>query len=380
MRRTLMAALGLLAACGWPAVAQAELKIGALVPATGKGASYGQEQKLAIQIAEQEIDAAGGVKGTPLHVITFDTQGENAQAIAGARKLIAGDGVLAVLGPYFTEEVEVAFPLAVEMRTMMISASSAKPGVAARFRPWGFRNAMLLPVAYPVGARQWVARYGIKTAAVIHDGKDAFARAGAAIFSKALEGLGVKVVDTVTFQTGDTNFAAQVTRVKAANPDGVVLEGVEIELANIVREMRRQGLRARVLGGLGLAGPRVIETAGAANIEGSFSVTGYLWDGPDPKTRSFVRKFRERSHKIPHFTTAQMYDTVYLVKAALDAAGVANRPDTLAQDRDKVRRALEAVRNFPGVTGRTSINADGDVDKQVFVIVAHDGRWLPAGR
>jgi branched-chain amino acid transport system substrate-binding protein len=157
-----------------------------------------------------------------------------------------------------------------------------------------------------------------------------------------------------------------------------VLEGVELELANIVREMRRQGLRAHVLGGLGLAGPRVIETAGAANIEGSFSVTGYLWDGTDPKTQSFVTKFRERSRKIPHFTTAQMYDTVYLVKAALEAAGVANRPDALALDREKARRALEAVRDFPGITGRTSINADGDVDKQVFVIVAHEGRWVPA--
>ena len=378
MRRMMLAALAVLALCGWAAAARGEIKLGALVPATGKGAAYGQEQKLAIQIAVEEINAGGGVKGNPLDVIVFDTQGDNAQAIAGARKLIAGEGVLAVLGPYFTEEVEVAFPLAVEMRTVMISASSAKPGVAARFRPWGFRNAMLLPVAYPVGARQWASRYGIKTAAVIHDGKDAFARAGAAIFARALEGLGVKVVDTVTFQTGDTSFAAQVTRVKAANPDGVVLEGVELELANIVREMRRQGLRAHVLGGLGLAGPRVIETAGAANIEGSYSVTGYLWDGADPKTRSFVTKFRERSRKIPHFTTAQMYDTVYLVKAALEAAALANRPEALALDREKVRRAIEGIRDFPGVTGRTSINAEGDVDKQVFVIVAHDGGWVPA--
>ena len=378
MRRMTTAALAALALCGWAAAARGEVKVGALVPATGKGAAYGQEQKLAIQIAVEEINAAGGVKGSPLNVLVFDTQGDNAQAIAGTRRLIAGDGVLAVLGPYFTEEVEVAFPLAVEMRTAMISASSAKPGVAARFRPWGFRNAMLLPVAYPVGAKQWASRYGIKTAAVIHDGKDAFARAGAAIFSRALEGLGVKVVDTVTFQTGDTTFAAQVTRVKAANPDGVVLEGVELELANIVREMRRQGLRAHVLGGLGLAGPRVIETAGAANIEGSFSVTGYLWEGTDARTQSFVTKFRDRSRKIPHFTTAQMYDTVVLVKAALEAAGVANRPDTLALDREKVRRALEAVRDFPGITGRTSINAEGDVDKQVFVIVAQDGRWVLA--
>jgi ABC-type branched-subunit amino acid transport system substrate-binding protein len=69
---------------------------------------------------------------------------------------------------------------------------------------------------------------------------------------------------------------------------------------------------------------------------------------------------------------------VSLVKAALEAAGVANRPDALALDREKVRRALEAVRDFPGITGRTSINADGDVDKQVFVIVARDGRWVPS--
>lgn len=352
-----------------------EIAIGALLPISGKGAGYGQEQRMALQIALEEVNAAGGILGQPVRLVIHDTAGDNAQAIALTRRLLGRDQVLAILGPYFSEEAEVAFPLANEQKTVILSASSAKPGVAARHRPYAFRNALLIQKAYPVGVKRWVAQYGIKTAAVIHDGKDAYARAGAAIMGKALEELGVKVLDTVTFQTGDSSFAAQVTRVRAANPDGVVLEGVELELANIVRELRKQGMAKPVMGGLGLAGPRVLEMAGPANMEGAFTVTGYFWEGTDPKVQGFVKRFRELSGRIPHFTTAQMYDAFLMVVAAIERARPANRPETLADDREKIRRQLEGLRDFPGITGRTSVNPDGDVDKQVFVITVRDGRW-----
>src|SRR5690606_26513065 len=114
------------------APAMADVDIGVLLPLSGKGASYGLHQKVALQMASERLEKEGGMKGEKVNFIIYDTRGENAEAISLTRRLIHNDEVLAIIGPYFSAETEVAFPLAVRGNTPIITASSAKPGIAAK--------------------------------------------------------------------------------------------------------------------------------------------------------------------------------------------------------------------------------------------------------
>ena len=115
-----------------PAAAQA--KIGVLMPLSGKGASYGAHQQVAVKMFQD--------KGGALTLVVYDTRGENTDAINLTRKLIGSDHVVAIVGPLFSGESEVTFPVAVQGKTPIITPTSAKPGIAAANRPWAFRNAL----------------------------------------------------------------------------------------------------------------------------------------------------------------------------------------------------------------------------------------------
>jgi len=121
--------------------ALADVKIGILMPLSGKGASYGQHQETAMKMALEELEKTG-IKGEKVEAVVYDTRGENSEAINLTRKLISNDKVLAIIGPFFSAECEVAFPIAVQNKTPIITASSAKPGIATKNRPWAFRNAL----------------------------------------------------------------------------------------------------------------------------------------------------------------------------------------------------------------------------------------------
>src|SRR5258707_9849978 len=127
--------------CSAARPAFADVKIGVLMPLSGKGASYGQHQEIAMKMALEELQKTG-IKGEKVDAVVYDTRGENAEAINLTRKLIFNDKVLAIIVPFFSTECEGAFPIAVQGKTSIIPAPSAKPGIAAKNRPWAFRNAL----------------------------------------------------------------------------------------------------------------------------------------------------------------------------------------------------------------------------------------------
>src|SRR5258708_21402509 len=142
--RTWMHGAVLLAAvtlgCSAARPAFADVKIGVLMPLSGKGASYGQHQEIAMKMALEELQKTG-IKGEKVEAVVYDTRGENAEAINLTRKLIFNDKVLAIIGPFFSAECEVAFPIAVQGKTSIITASSAKPRIAAQNPPCASANA-----------------------------------------------------------------------------------------------------------------------------------------------------------------------------------------------------------------------------------------------
>lgn len=360
-----------------PGQANADIRIGVLMPLSGKGASYGQHQEVAMKMALEDL-AKAGIKGEKVEAIYYDTRGENTEAINLTRKLIYNDKVLMVIGPFFSGECEVAFPIAVQGKTPIVTASSAKPGIAAKNRPWAFRNALSSDQMNGLLIDTWLKQHSVKSVVILTDVKDAFTKIdGTAIFPAVLKERNVAILDNISFQTGDIDFAAQVTKAKAANPEGIVVAGLYNEGGNIVREIRKQGLKQPVVGALGMSEPRFLEIAGPTS-EGTMAVMPFWPDNPEPRVSAWAARYKAQAKSPPGNTDALMYDSFFLAKMCIEQSGVTNKPDDLAADRDRIRQCLEKVKDFPGVVGPITFNADGDAQLKPTVLLAKSGRWEAA--
>lgn len=371
-----LAALAVAIAAALPVAALADVKIGVLMPLSGKGSAYGTKQEVALKMALEQIEKMGGIKGEKVQVIAYDTRGENTEAINLTRKLVYNDQVLAIIGPFFSAECEVAFPIAVQGKTPIMTASSAKPGIAAKNRPWAFRNALASDQMNGKLIKSWLAENkNVKSVVILTDVKDAFTKIdGTAIFPAVLKENNVAILDNISFQTSDIDYAAQVTKARQLNPDGIVVAGLYNEGGNIVREIRKQGLKQPVVGALGMAETKFLEIAGPAS-EGTMVVMPFWTDNPESKVAKWVADYQARANSAPGNTDALMYDSVFLMKQCVEKSGVTNKASDLAADRDRIRACLADVKQFPGIVGPITFNADGDAVLQPTVLRATSGKW-----
>jgi branched-chain amino acid transport system substrate-binding protein len=374
-----VAALGLAALV--PSAPAAKLagksvKLGAIYSITGKGAEWGEHSKIATEIAVEEINRAGGIGGLPVEVLVQDTGTEVAPAISLARKLILEDKVLAILGPCFSSEFEALAPLLDRLKTVIVSQCSAKPGISA-LSTWAFRNTLTSDKQLAPAVEIWQKRYGIKTAAIIYDSADSVASSeGSAVLPALLKKAGIEVKESLTYQTKDIDFSAQITRVKALNPDGIALGACYQQAANIVREARKQGLKQPFLAGACTGSPEFAKLVGK---DGENSVIGSAgWpDDPKPKTAAFLKKFMEKSGgKKPNYGGMRSYDNVYIMKWVVERGGVTNDAKDLDADRDRVRVGWTKVKDFDGITGLTTINAERDGGGKSTVLTVKDGQFV----
>jgi branched-chain amino acid transport system substrate-binding protein len=369
----LAATLSLAAGALSPALA--EIKIGVLLPLSGKASQYGITQEVGLRMAEAELEKLK-IKGEAVKLIVYDTRGDNAEAISLTRKLIHSDKVLVVLGPFFSAECEVAFPIANQGKTPIITAAAAKPGIAAKNRPWAFRMALTSDkLNGPLVDRWQAANKGqIKKVVILTDTKDAFTKAdGTQVFPAVLKAKGIDVIDNVSFQTGDIDFSAQVTKVKSLNPDGIVVVGLYNEGGNVVRELRKQGLQQPTIGALGMSEAKFIEIAGPAG-EGVMVVNPFWADNPDARVAAWVAEYK-KSGKTPNNAATLIYDSLFITKQCIEKTGVTNQPDDLARDRERLKDCWTTVKGHAGITGSIAINPEGDAVLEPFVLVVKNGRF-----
>ena len=370
-----LAALAL-AALAEPGPAAAEVKIGVLMPLSGKGASYGAHQQVAVKMF-QEMQEKMGPKGETLKLVVYDTRGENTDAINLARKLIGSDRVVAIVGPLFSGESEVAFPVAAQGKTPIITPTSAKPGIAAANRPWAFRNALTSDKLDGALIDRWLAANpGVKKVVILVDTKDAVSKSdGTVVLPAVLKDKSIAVLDTISFQTGDIDYSAQVTRAKSLAPDGIVIAALYNEGANVAREVRKQGLAQPIVAGLGVMDPRFIELAGPA-AEGVMTVNDFWVDNPEAAVAKWVAEYKQRSPSPPSNAAALMYDTLDIVRACAEKGGLTGKADELDRDRERMRDCLARVKDYKApVTGLTTFNAEGDALRQPVVLIVRKGKF-----
>lgn len=383
------AAIGVLVGAGVissSAQAQAarEIVIGAVVPSSGPFAEWGRSNSVALKMLEKQTNDAGGVNGAKIKINILDDAAKPAQAASSLRKLAGDDKVLAVAGPLTSSAAEVTFPVANELKVVSTSQASSKPGVAKLNRPWAFRNTIDEGVLAKTTVPFYKKTFNIKTVGIIFDAKDATAATvGKAIMPAVLKANDITIAnenDLLSFNTGDLDVSAQVTKLKAMNPDGVVLSADYSQAITVLREMKRQGLIKPVIGSTQLISSAILKAAPeiAVIAPATFFAT-MKGDAPEKFVATLQPLLRKESGLPPDIEPsmydANIYEIVSMYIDAIKKSGVTGKPEDLEADRVKIRDHLAKLEGFPGLGGPIGFNDDGDAIKAFYVLQGQSGIW-----
>jgi branched-chain amino acid transport system substrate-binding protein len=363
-----------------------EIRFGAIVPSSGPFAEWGKTNTIALRMLERNVNASGGVAGHRVVFVIYDDAAQPQQSASLVRKLASDDRVLAIAGPLTSSTVEVAFPVCNQLKIVCVSQASSKPGVAAKNRPYGFRNTVDEGIFANATVPVYKERYRVRSAAVIYDSKDAVSTAIATrTMPAAMKKYGITVLNEngpISFQTGDVDVSAQVTKIKSLNPDGVVIGADYSQAITVIREMRRQGFVRPIIGGSPLISSAILQAAPDVPI---IAPATYYVGVAAPRAKRWTEELLaefKKSPELPAGTEPNMYDAniTEIMEMFIDAVthgGVTNQPSDLLDDRARIMRYLTSLRGFEGLVGPVSFNKDGDAVKKFFVVLGEHGKWTP---
>ncbi len=337
-------------------------KIGVISNITGAGASYGEAITNGFKLALDEVNAKGDVN---IDLKIEDSTGKAEQALSAAQKLINSDQVVAILGPTLSTEMKVVAPEANASGVPIMGTSTTAQGIT-QIGKFVFRNSLPESQAIPASVGKAVKKYNIKKVALLYGNDDVFTKSGFDTMKEVAEKLKLKIVTIETFQKGQADYKAQLTKIASLKPDAVFCSALYNEGGVILAQARKMGLKVPFVGGNGFNSPKVIEIAQEA-AEGLIVATPWFGEKNDPKVRAFVAKYEKAYGKKPDQFAAQAYDAFHIMANALKAAGSA--------DRSKLRDALAATRNFQGVLGEFSFDAERDVVMTPNVLIVKGGKF-----
>lgn len=342
----------------------AVIKIGTVGPLSGNAATYGQSTKHGVEIAVDEVNKAGGISGTQVELVPEDSRGDQTEAANATRKLVEQDKVVAIVGAVLSSETLSGGPIANDAKVPMISSSSTAPGIPD-IGPYIFRNCISDNVQAAQLAEYAVQELKVKRFAVMFTNNDYGMALRDGFTAKAKE-LG-EVVAVEAYTDGDANFSAQLTKIKAQNPDALYIGGYYTEAAKIAQQAKEMGLKVQLLGADGFYSSKLTELGGDA-VEGAVFTAGFYSGDTSPAVQNFVAAYKAKFNEEPDMFAAQAYDAAKIVLEAIKKAG--------STDTTKIQAALAATQDFPGITGTTSFTANGDAEKDIVILKVEQGKFV----
>ncbi len=344
LRRTF--AIAMLAAM--PALAQAQpVQIGAIEILSGPNAAYGVAIRGGLELALDEINVKGVLGGRKIQLTVEDSAANKDQAINAARKLIGRDKVIAIIGPTLSNEMFAVGPVTNERKIPTLGTSTTAAGITD-IGPYIFRTSLPESDVIPVTLKAAQAR-GVKTIALMYANDDAFSKSGFDVMKAAAEKAGLNILTIESFGQKDTDFSAQLTKIKGLKPDAIGISALVEPTSGVLLQARQLGFGKETLfiGGNGANSPKLGDIAGPAAdglIVGSPWFIAKKADGNE----AFVAAFQARNNgKTPDQFAAQAYDAMKIMAAAIDRAGEATP--------EKIREALTKT-DFTGVMGPFQFN------------------------
>ena len=350
---------------GEPAANSDVIKVGEFASLTGSEATFGQSSHKGTQMAIDDLNAAGGVLGKKFQLLTEDDQSQAGQPATVVRKLISSDGVVAILGEVASSRSLEAAPICQQNKIPMISPSSTNPKVT-EVGDYIFRVCFIDPFQGTVMANFARKTLKLQNVAVLTDVKSDYSLGLAKFFKESFAANGGKIVAEENYSGGDKDFSAELTSLKAANPDGIFVPGYYTEVGLIALQARQLGITAPLFGGDGWESSALVPIGGAA-LEGDYFSTHYSPQDTSPAVQNFVKEFQAKYNETPDAMAALGYDSALILAAAMKSAG--------ATDGAKVRDALAAEKDFQGITGKITIDANRNASKPAVILTITNGQF-----
>ena len=347
-----------------PNSTEGEIVVGEFGSLTGSEATFGQSTHNGIMLAMDEVNAAGGVNGRKIRVITEDDQSKAEEAANAVTKLISQNNVISVLGEVASSNSLAAAPICQSNKVPMITPSSTNERVT-QVGDYIFRMCFIDPYQGEAMANYLSNQLKMTKAAVLVDVKSDYSTGLAANFERTFVANGGRIVGKQSYAKGDSDFRSQLTAIKATGPQVIFVPGYYNDIGQIAIQARDLGMPQPLAGGDGWESPKLIEIGGKA-LEGCFYSNHYHVDDPSPSVKDFVNRYQERYGAKPDALAALGYDSAKVLADAIKRAGKTDGP--------ALRDAIAATKDFTGVTGKITLGADRNpVGKKLVILEIKNG-------
>lgn len=336
---------------------EGDVVIGAFLSLTGSAAEFGINTKKGAELAIDEVNEAGGIRGRHIKLVTLDDQGNAAETGTAVQRLIDTEDAVVLLGQVQSTLSLVGGRIAQRRHVPMVSPSSTNEQVT-EVGDHVFRVCFIDPFQGYVMARFARDNLHLDRVAIFRDVRNDYSIGLANAFQEHFTRMGGTIVTDQSYNQGDSDFSAQLTTIRDANPQAIFVPGYYSEVGNIARQARRLGIDVPLLGGDGWDGP-LRDLAGEA-IVGSYWSNHFAPDNPTPRAREFITAYERRFDQTPTGLGALGYDAAAFILDAMRRA-----PDF---ERASIQRALAATESFEGVTGTIRLDEHRNPVKPAVVL------------
>ena len=336
--------------------------VGLMAPMTGDYAEYGMFFKQGMEVAIDQVNKAGGIKGRMVEIVVGDSRADPKEAALVAQKFTANPKIVAVVGDFTSSCAMAAAPIYESAQMVQISPSSSHPEFT-KLGKFMFRNTPTQEYEAPFLAKWAVKDLGKKKVATIYIKND-WGLSTNKYFVETAKSLGAEVLAQEEFLPGEKDYTAILTKIKNTNPELLYLGAMYAETALITTQMQKMRFKPIMMGCTAIFSPKLIELAGDA-VEGILANALYFPEFDRPEVKTFTKAFVEKNKKEPNNFAALAYDSMNILTYAIKTADL---------DRVKMRDVIASLKNFPGATGAATF-VGGDVVKEYGKIVVKNGKW-----
>jgi branched-chain amino acid transport system substrate-binding protein len=342
-----------------------EILVGEYSSLTGDTATFGQSTDQGLRMAVDEANTAGGVLGKKIKVLVEDDQSKPEEAATAVTKLITQNRVVALVGEVASSRSLAAAPIAQSNHVPMISPSSTNVKVT-QVGDYIFRVCFIDSFQGAVMAKFAANSLHVKRVAILYDVKNDYSVGLRQFFSETFRSLGGEIVGEQSYSAGDSDFHAQLTQLKSLNPEAVYAPGYYTDGGTIGRQAKELGLNVPFMGGDGWDSPKLLEIGGPA-VEGFYISNHYSTEDPRPDVQKFVAEYKRRYGQLPDGLAALAYDDGRILIDSMKRAGSTAGP--------QLRDAIAATKDFPGITGKITIDKDRNAVKSAVILKVEGGKW-----
>jgi branched-chain amino acid transport system substrate-binding protein len=371
----LMFMFSIIAGCGTKTADKSDQKtipVGINVELSGGAATYGTDARDGALLAIDQINAAGGILGMQLAPIVKDCKSTADEAMSVSSALV-GEKIVAQIGPLTSGDVAGSTPIMMQNQIPLIAPAATNEKVTldpttGKVLDYIFRVCFIDPFQGTLMAQFATDNLKVKNAVIYKDSSTDYAKGLADYFRKTFEAKGGKIIDEEGFVKDDRDFKAVLTKIKSLNPDFIYVPGYYQEVAPLIKQARDLGITCAIGGSDGWVSDDLVKVAGAANLNNTFLTTDFTAEDKDPKVVQFVSDFNAKYSKTPNSFNALGYDAVQMLAQAIKDAGAA--------DPVKIKDALANIKDFAGVTGKMTIDANHNPIKAGIIIENVDGKQV----